>query len=222
MGRSARVAKVRPFRRRNHGVSDMVAKLLLSIGLIGVTLGSLGSGAMASFTASSEVGQAATAGTVAFASIGADGPGNRLSLPATDLAAGDTAQRAVDLTNDGSLDMDPGSVHLTTTAAVSSLLDTDPVDGLQLTVDRCPVPWTESGTAPASTYTCAGPVTVVMAPGPVIRTDEALVGLDVTAGTPNHLRVTVGLPDTAGDGLQGLSSSIGYAFTGSQRPATAR
>jgi spore coat-associated protein N len=221
MGRSARDTKVTPRRRRCHGVSHLFAKSLLSIGLIGLTVGSLGQVAVASFTASTDVGQAASAGRVAFASIDTDGPGNRLSVPASDLAAGDTAQRAVELTNDGSLDMDAGSVRLTTVAPVSSMLDTDPVDGLQLAIDSCPVPWTESGTSPVFTYTCPGPTSVVLAPGPVIRTAEPLSGLTLAPGVPNHLRVTVGLPTTAGDALSGSTSSVTYTFTGAQRAATA-
>jgi spore coat-associated protein N len=42
----------------------------------------------------------------------------------------------------------------------------------------------------------------------------------LTAGSTNNLRVTLTLPSTAGNTLQGLTSVISYAFTGTQRAAT--
>ena len=42
----------------------------------------------------------------------------------------------------------------------------------------------------------------------------------LTAGATDHLRVTLTLPSGAGNTLQNQSSTITYAFTGTQRAAT--
>jgi spore coat-associated protein N len=44
----------------------------------------------------------------------------------------------------------------------------------------------------------------------------------LTSGSTNNLRVTVSLPSTAGNTLQGRSSTITYAFTGTQRAGTSK
>jgi hypothetical protein len=41
-----------------------------------------------------------------------------------------------------------------------------------------------------------------------------------TAGTTDHLRVTLSLPSSAGNSLQGLTSTVQYSFTGTQRAGT--
>jgi spore coat-associated protein N len=46
--------------------------------------------------------------------------------------------------------------------------------------------------------------------------------VSVTAGAANHLRVTVSLPSGAGNSMQGLSSTITYTFTGTQRAGTSK
>ena len=194
-------------------------KLLLSAGVIGAaaSFGSLST--FASFTSSTSVSNTPATGTVTIA-LGATGAStNRLNLGATDLAPGDTMQRSFDLTNSGTIDL--ASVTLTTTASPSSLLDTDTDNGLQITIDRCSVAWTESGSSPAYTYTCGGATSVVLASRPVIGSSIALSNLTATtAGATDHLRITITLPGTAGNTFQNLTSSITYAFTGTQRTAT--
>ncbi len=109
---------------------------------------------------------------------------------------------------------------LTTVASPSTKLDTDTVNGLQLAIDACSVPWTEAGTT-ALTYTCAGTVTSVLAPRPVAGANMALAGLNsLTSAAADNLRVTVNLPAAADNTFQGLSDTIGFSFTGTQRTAT--
>src|SRR5580765_3021548 len=135
------------------------------------------------------------------------------------LGPGDTIQRSVDLINSGSLDL--ASVTLTTTAAPSSLLDTDATNGLQMVIDKCSVAWTESG--PPYTYTCSGSTSTVLASRAVIGSTLALSNLgSTTAGVTDHLRVTLTLPGAAGNTFQNQSSTISYAFTGTQRTATSK
>ena len=194
-------------------------KVALTLGLVGLTVAAIGGAALATFTSTTNVSQPVASGTVAFAPIATSAAGQRLSVAATDIAPGDTIQRAVTLTNTGSVDMLPGSVNLTTTASPSSLLDTG-ANGLTMTIDKCSVPWTES--AAPYTYTCSGTTTSTLASRPVIGSSIALSGLTTTAATPNHLRVTLTLPAAADNTYQGQSSTIGYVFVGQQRAATAR
>ena len=194
-------------------------KLLLSAAVIGAaaSFGSLST--FASFTSSTSVSNTPATGTVTIA-LGSTGAStNRLNLGATDLAPGDTMQRSFDLTNSGTINL--ASVTLTTTASPSSLLDTDATNGLQINIDRCSVAWTESGSSPAYTYTCGGSTSTVLASRAVIGSAISLSNLtSTTAGSTDHLRLTITLPGTAGNTFQNLTSSITYAFTGTQRTAT--
>ncbi len=196
-----------------------VPKAVLTAGLVGLTVAALGGAALATFTSSTNVSQTISSGTVAFASISTSAAGQRLSVSASDIAPGDTMQRAVTLTNTGTVDMLPGSVALTTTATTSSLLDTG-TNGLTMTIDKCSVAWTES--AAPYTYTCGGTTTSVLASRPVIGSSVALSNITTTSGTPNYLRVTLALPTAADNTYQGQSSTLGYVFVGQQRAGTAR
>ena len=44
----------------------------------------------------------------------------------------------------------------------------------------------------------------------------------LTPGGTDHLRVTLTLPASADNAFQGLSSTIGFVFTGTQRAAASR
>jgi hypothetical protein len=129
-------------------------------------------------------------------------------------------QRAVDLSVTGSEDL--SAVSLTVSAPTSSVLDTDTTDGLQLTVESCGSAWTESGTAPAYTYSCPGGATNLVASRPVVGTGMSLAGVGLTTGSTSHLRVTLSLPTSAGNAFQGKSSVLSFAFTGVQRAGTNR
>jgi predicted porin len=89
-----------------------------------------------------------------------------------------------------------------------------------MVIDKCSVAWTEAGTSPAFTYTCGGTTTSVLASRAVIGTNLTLSNLTLTAGAGNHLRVTLTLPSGTSNSTQGLSSTVTYAFTGTQRAAT--
>ena len=137
------------------------------------------------------------------------GSQSSIDVATTDMAPGDRALRVIDLVNEG-----PGTflvATLTTTPPISSLLDTDPDDGLQMAVDRCSVSWTETG--PPLAYTCAGTESSVVAARPVIGDSLPLTGSPaLTSGNTDHLLVTLTLPDTAGNEFQGAMSRIRYTF----------
>ena len=200
-------------------LAGMSRKLLLSIAAIGAAAAIAGLGTYATFTSSTSVSQSVASGTVTVA-LGATGAStNRLNIGATNIAAGDTIQRSVDLIDSGSLNL--ASVTLTTSATTSSLLNTDTTNGLQMVIDKCSVAWTEGGTAPAYTYTCSGTTSSVLASAPVVGSNLTLSNLSaLTAGSTDHLRVTLTLPSAAGNTLQSQSSVIQYSFTGTQRAAT--
>jgi hypothetical protein len=145
--------------------------------------------------------------------INVNGVNNRLSVGATNVAAGDTIDRAVDLKNIGTIAV--SGITLTTTATTSSLLDTDTTNGLQMVIDKCSVAWTES--AFPYTYTCSGTQSSVLASRQVVGSALALSNLTLTANTDNFLRVKLTLPTTAGNTFQNLTSVISYAFTATQR-----
>ena len=195
-------------------------KVALSLALIIAAAAVVGLGAFATFTGTATTSPAFSSGTVSLAPIGTNGANNRLSLGASALAAGDTMQRAVDLKNTGTISIIAPT--LTTSATVSSLLDTDTTNGLQLVINKCSVAWTEAGVSPAFTYTCSGTTTAVLASVPIIGSTLALSNITTTANTDNYLVVTLTLPSGAGNTLQNQSSTILFTFTATQRAAQAQ
>jgi spore coat-associated protein N len=208
-------------RGRPTAARSTAQKLLATVAVLGAAASIAGLGTYATWTSTTSQNQSISSGTVTIA-LGATGAAtNRLNIGASALAPGDTVQRSVDLTNSGTIDL--ASVTLTTTAPTSSLLDTDATNGLQMVVDKCSQAWTEGGTAPAYTYTCGGTSSSVLASRAVIGSNLSLSNLVATTpGATDHLRVTLTLPSGAPNTLQNQSSTISYAFTGTQRAATGK
>jgi spore coat-associated protein N len=194
-------------------------KMLMTLVVLGVAASIAGLGTFATFTSSTAAqAENLSTGTVSIAL----GTANRLTVGATNLVPGDTLQRAVDITNDGSAGTSSvGTISLTTAASSSSQLDADATAGLQMNIDKCSIAWTESG--PPYTYTCSGTTSTVLASRAVIGTDVSLSNMSsVTAGSTDRLRVTLTLPSGAGNSLQGQSSTINYTFTANQRAAASK
>ena len=188
-------------------------KVLSTLSVLCAAAAIAGLGTFATFTSSTTpVTETISSGTLTLST----GAVNRLGTGASPIAAGDTMQRALDLDYAGSLAF--GSVTLTTSASPSSALDTDTTDGLHLAIDRCSVAWTESG--PPYTYTCGGSTSTVLASQALIGSNVALSNLTLSAGSTDHLRLTLTLPSSAGNSLQNKSSTISYVFTGVQRAGT--
>lgn len=195
-------------------------RVLMSLGVVGSAAAVAGLGTFGTFTSTTSASQSVASGTVTIA-LGSTGAStNRLTVNASGIVPGDTMQRSFDLSNTGSQDL--ASISLTSTATTSSLLDTDGTNGLQMVIERCSVAWTESGTSPAFTYTCGGTTSTVIASRAVIGSSVAMSNLgSLTAGATDYLRLTLSFPSGAGNTLQGLSSTVQYAFTGTQRAASA-
>lgn len=201
-----------------HGRST-TARVLLSVAAVGAAASIATLGTFATFTSTTSVSHSVTTGTVVV-TLGATGAStNRLNVSASGVVPGDTMQRSVNLINSGNQDF--ASVALTTTATTSSALDTDATNGLQMLIERCSVAWTESGSSPAFTYTCSGTTSTVLASRAVIGSSMTLSNLtSLTSGITDNLRVTLTMPSGAGNTLQGLTSTIQYSFTATQRAAT--
>ena len=197
------------------------AKILATVAVIGGTAGIAGLGTFGTFTSSTSAqSQTDATGTVI---LDHGVLTNRLSVGATDLAPGDTLQRGFALRNNGSLDM--ASITMAISAPSTSTLDTDATNGLEVKIDKCSIAWVEVGTGPY-TYTCAGTTSSVLSYTPVAtvkNTPATLSGLSaLTAGSTDNLVATVRLPSSAGNSLQGLSSTLSISFTGTQRAATSK
>jgi spore coat-associated protein N len=202
-------------------------KVLASVALLGVAASVAGLGTYGSFTSTTSASETVTAGTVNVALGDAGTAANRLTIPAVGVIPGDSVQRAATLTNAGNQNF--GGVTLTTTAVTPNAqtlptkLITDAALGLQVTVDACNVPWIEAGTAPAYTYTCTGTTTSVLPTRPILGTDVVLPNLQsIVTAKADYLRVTATLPTAADNTFQGLTGSVNFAFTATQRAATSR
>lgn len=186
-------------------------KVLLSLAALGAAASIAGLGTFATFTSSTS-----TSNTIASGTLSLTTPFSRLGTGASPIAPGDTMQRAIDLSYSGTISF--ASATLTTSASPSSLLDTDGTNGLQIAIDKCSQAWAEAG--PPYTYTCGGSTSTVLASRALIGSAVALSNLTLTAGSTDHLRVTLTFPSGAGNTLQNQSSTVSYTFSGSQRAGT--
>jgi hypothetical protein len=199
-------------------------KVAASLALVGTAAAVAGLGTYGAFTSSTSASANVGSGTVNIA-VGAAGANNRLSVPAAGLVPGDTVQRAVTLSN-ATGNQNLAGISLTTPATTSSLLDSPASNqSLQLAIDACSVPWTETAVGAGYTYSCTGTgaaTTTILATRAVLGTDLPLPTTmsSLTAGNADNLRITMTLPATAGNDLQNKSSVIDLAFTATQRTAT--
>lgn len=198
---------------RTSGAGPRRWRLAASLLIVLLAFSFVGIGAWATFTTTTTASTSVSSGTVVI-QLGATGAStNRLNVNASGIGPGDTVQRSVDLINAGTMNL--ATITLTTSATTSSLLDTDAVNGLQMAIDSCSVPWTESGISPNFTYSCSGSTSTVLASRAVIGSGLALSNLGaLTAGVTDHLRVSLTLPSTAGNSFQNQSSTIQYSFVG--------
>ena len=195
----------------------LTPKLLSSAAVIGAAASIAGLGTYATWTSSTTAqNQTVSAGTVQIAL----GSTNRLTTNATGLVPGDTVERAVDLDGPASGLSGIGSISLGVTVGSSTLLDSDTTNGLHVNVDSCPSAWTESGTAPAYTYSCSGSVTSLVSNQPVIGNFNLPSLNSMNVSGVDHLRVKLTLPGTAPTTMMGLSDTLSYVFTATARAGT--
>lgn len=201
--------------------ASLSRKILLSVAVLAAAASIAGLGTFATFTDSAARTQQVTTGSV---DIILEDPtlavANDLSVAATGVAAGDSIHRVVNLRNAGSLPL--ASVVLNTTATVSSVLDTDTGDGLQMVVQRCDVAWVE--VTATNSFTCAdlGGADIVLASGAVIGSRPLAGANALAAGGSDNLLVSLTLPVAAGNDFQNKTSTIAFTFDATQRAATNR
>lgn len=197
--------------------SSTARKVVGSLGVLGTAAAVAGMGTFGGFTDSTTpVATTIESGTL---SINVAQQGYSVPVTTAGFLPGDSLTRAVNLVNDGNSAL--GSVTLSSIATASSILTTDTTNGLQLTVKKCSVAWTQGGTAQAPTYTCSGTESLVGS-GPIVSTMNLTGAAALNAGGTDHLTFSISLPTTADNTFQGKTASLSLTFTGTQRTGTAR
>ncbi len=197
--------------------SRTARKVVGSLGVIGAAAAVAGLGTFGNFTDSTTpVATTIQSGTL---SIDVSQQGFGVPVTTTGFVPGDSMTRAVNLVNDGNAAL--GSVSLASTATASSILTTDLSNGLQLTVKKCSVAWTQGGTAQAPTSTCSGTETV-LGSGPVVTNLNLPGAASLNVGGTDYLTFSIALPASADNTFQAKSASLSLTFTGTQRTGSAR
>lgn len=190
--------------------------VLAGAGLLAAT-----SGAVAyALLASSATGSSPSSSGSLSLTIGANGVG--FTQPIANLAPGDVVNRYVTLTSGGTLDA--ANLTLAVAGTGTSPLTTDPTRGLALSVLSC------SGTWTPTTGACSGTTTPLLTGSAVavLGSPASPIAGTLPAGTIRQLKLSVTLPDqteTTVNGvpptttIQGLSTTLTYTFSQTQRPA---
>jgi hypothetical protein len=194
-------------------------KVVGSLAIAGTAAAVAGLGTFGTFTDSTApLNTSVASGTV---DINLAQPTGAFGVPVTTtgFVPGDSITRAVNLSNNG--DSALSTVTLASTATASSILTTDTVNGLQLSVKSCSVPYAEGGTSTAATYTCPGTESTLIN-GPAVGTNVLSNPNSLNAGGVDHLVFSVSLPASADNTFQGKSATLNLVFTGTQRTGSAR
>ncbi|WP_341243099.1 hypothetical protein, partial [uncultured Nocardioides sp.] len=199
-----------------------LTRVVASVALVAGATAVAGLGTFGSFTSSTEATEAVASGETKIELAGQGTQG--LDMAAVGLVPGDTVERAVQLTRAGATE-GFGSVALTTTSAdtAPSILTSDKVNGLQLSIDQCSVAWAKA--ADSKRMTCGGEVTSIVSAVPVIGANRDLAqvttALNGTAKVSN-LRITLALPQAADNTFQLKTDTVKFVFDATQRTAEAR
>ncbi len=186
-------------------------KVIGSLGVIGAAAAVAGMGTFGSFTDSTTpVATTISSGTVSIDLAKA----STLDFAAGDLIPGDSVTRTFTLKNDGGSDL--ASINLASVATTSSILTTDPTDGLQLAVRSCPVAWTQNGTS----FTCASGEKTLLT-GSAVSNRALTAPAALVAGKSDNLAISYSLPTDAGNEFQGKQAAFSLTFTATQRTAPA-
>jgi hypothetical protein len=192
-------------------------KVVGSLAVVGTAAAVAGLGTFGTFSDSTApVSTTVQTGTV---DINLAQPSGAMAIPAnvTGFVPGDSMSRAVNLSNNGTSAL--SSIQLNSSSTASNLLVTDAINGLQLSVKACTVPYTAVAT---TSPTCSGTERSVIS-GPAVESNTALSGLaSMNPGGTDYLLLTVSLPTSAGNTFQNLSAPLSITFTGVQRNAAAQ
>jgi hypothetical protein len=207
-----------PHRRRRNPTRVALA-VAFAVGVLSLT----GAGVYAGLTATATGTAAVTSGTLSLTMAAGSGS---VGLPQTvsNMAPGDVVNTFVDLSNGSGLAAK--NLTLGVTGTGSTLLTTDATKGLAISVTQCSVAWT------VATGVCSGtttPLVTSTAVATLSSTPATVVSGSVATSASWHLRLGLTLPDqneTTVNGvpptptIQGLSTTLTYTFSESQRTAT--
>lgn len=200
-------------------------KIALSVVLLLAAAAALIGGAFATFTDSVTAGpQAITSGSIKLAV----GPTNDLATGATNIAAGDTIAREADLNSTGATIADKEITLKFSAPITSSLLDTDPTNGLQISIQACSEAWkrTKVGSPPpAFEYTCTPGATTVKINGAATTSVSALETTaqpltplnSLATGGQDYLVFTLTLPATAPGNLGEVAGACSGVSGGTEK-----
>jgi hypothetical protein len=198
---------------------------------VAAVLGALALPAQGTFSTTRTDSHSDTAGDLTI-TLGSRGTtANTFNVDVSDLGPGESAYRIIDVTLGSSLDF--GSASLAVTGSGNNALTTDATNGLKITVQRCSVAWTQSGTSPNYTYACSGGTSYESITQRAVAnfgTAQSLRsgadganGFTLTAGAVNHLRMQITLGTVAtSTSLQNVSTTLTFAFSGTQRTGVAK
>ena len=195
-------------------------KVVGSLAILGTAAAVAGLGTYGNFTDSTTpMNTTVDTGTL---SINLAQPGGAVAIPVstTGFVPGDSISRAVNLINDGGSALGSVTVASTVTSP-ASVLTTDAVNGLQLSIKGCSVAWTQGGTPTAPTYACSGTERSIVS-GPAANNAALVNPASLAAGGVDNLVFTVALPASADNTFQNKSASLSLTFTAAQRTGTAR
>lgn len=193
-----------------------ITKALASLGIVAAAAAVAGLGTYGTFTDSTTPVDTDVATGVLSIELGRAASYASVPLVTGGLLPGDTMAMPFDLENAGTVDW--ASVTFESEATASTLLDTDAVNGLQVRLESCSVPWTVAG--PGS-YSCTGGATQFYS-GPIITKTELANSSSLTAGQADHLLATIELPADAGNEMKTLTSNLSFTLTAAQRDGAAR
>jgi spore coat-associated protein N len=198
-------------------------KIALSVLLLLAAAAALIGGAFATFTDTVTAGpQAISSGTIKIAV----GPTNDAATGATNIAAGDTIAREADLNSTGAT-LANKEITLKFTASPTSLLDTDPTNGLQISIQACSEAWKRVKPAtppPAFEYTCTPGATAVKINGAATASVSALETTaqpltplnSLATGGQDFLVFTLTLPATAPGNLGKVATACSGTSGGTE------
>jgi hypothetical protein len=184
-----------------------------------------GSSVYAQLSAVATSTSSVTTGTLKLV-LAADGTSAGLPETINNMAPGDVYNVYVNLDNTGTLASAAG-MTLGAAASPSNVLTTDATRGLALTITQCSVAWSGSGT-------CSGSTTSILASTPLASFGSPVSlsnvpALAASTGALAHLQFSLALPsasETTTNGtlpantIQGLSTTVTWTFTETQRAAT--
>jgi spore coat-associated protein N len=207
-------------RRHGSALTKTAAASVAAVAGLALTIG--GTYAVLNATAYNTTAQTIGSGTLKLV-LADNGAGFTSAI--ANLAPTDIVNRYVDLSNTGTLD--GRALTLAIADATPTKLTTDATNGLRVTITQC-----SAATWTPATGVCGGTTSALVtnvALKTIITTPATLIAGTVAAGSAVHLQISVTLPDQTetttngvlpGSTIQGLSASITWTFTDSQRTGT--